>query len=59
MKIYCRNCKYEGLLICKIMSKNSIDNEYTNRCEGFKKVTDNKNGDCKNYERKWYKFWVK
>ena len=57
-KVYCKNCKFEGFLLCNLMSKSSIQNKYTNRCEGFKILTENTDGDCKHYKRKWYKFWI-
>ncbi len=47
-KVYCINCKYEkpdarnGLEPCKI-------HPYSRTNRGF---------DCKDYKRKWWKFWI-
>jgi len=64
MKVYCKDCKYIRYIInhepvqhagfygC-ILSKYS---PFTPWADCSKK---NKDGDCKEYKRKWRKFWVK
>lgn len=63
MKVYCKNCKY--IVKCGIRGIHL-------RCAAGKKEKDfygttwyhdscknkNKNCDCKDYHRKWWKFWT-
>lgn len=72
-KVYCKNCKHCFLIYnyisvlygnveykCKANQRLEIDfygnKMYTNTEDCLLK---NINQDCLNYERKWYKFWVK
>jgi len=70
-KIYCKNCKwckyreFAALGVnwgwfCKLKDITTIDSvghkkiDFSNSdCEKL-----NQNFDCKNYKRKWYKFWI-
>jgi hypothetical protein len=66
-KIYCSNCKYcywsdyssyGGDYCCKLLLQ--LDSNFyriykvDTRCEDK-----NKNNDCLDYKRIWYKFWIK
>lgn len=55
IKVYCKNCEYCGFdsEFCK------IKNEYTNQeYRGAElKNAKNRDGDCKDYKKKWYLFW--
>lgn len=60
-KVYCKNCKYSGILgIC--LSKKprksvySGEDELLTYPEGYKHK--NKFGDCKDYKKAWRKFWI-
>ena len=71
-KIYCKNCKYfrqrgrsayhrwdKDFPFCKVHKKKvhtfgKIKTEYG----GFPNIM-NENNDCKNYKRKWWKFWLR
>ena len=65
-KVYCNNCKYykkyKGAGPLKSCAPNFHRNfskcyEYYAMKEGAK--WHNENNDCKNYTRKWWKFWIK
>lgn len=71
-KVYCKNCKYYWnrayqyigyVPVSDVCLKKSI--VYTDAIgdKRVKNIVDctivNKNNDCKDYKRKWYKFWVK
>lgn len=58
-KVYCKNCKYKGIWMCNLPRKNEIINPFDGRCIGFKVNPNNSTGECKYYERKWWKFWVR
>ena len=61
-KVYCRKCKYKirgwhfdnGEICCRktesLKNEFSDKEQYYNRCS-----TVNKNGECENYKKKWYK----
>lgn len=63
-KVYCKNCQYitrcdQGYMACSFNAKKI--NEYTDndyfklrRLEVY-----NFNGNCLDYKKKWWKFWVK
>lgn len=61
-KVYCCNCKYyrehfkeDFCEKSKTINPSAIRLEYIYlSCEHV-----NKNNDCPNYKRKWWKFWVK
>lgn len=60
MQVYCTNCKYyTNDWTCADRCKKIILRDYLG-C----KILDscalkNKKCDCKDYEKKWYKFWIK
>ncbi len=45
-KAFCENCKYWNKKECDIEFKVQFESQY-------------KDKDCPNYQRKWWKFWVK
>ena len=60
MKIYCFNCRNvcpytAGCYKKKTKESNAL---YKSETLGSCRVI-NANNDCKNYQRKWWKFWVK
>ena len=68
MRRLCMNCRFEvgSLLICDatVWSKEKYLNVYNGKERRyFSKYVEpcevNKNLDCKYYQRKWWKFWVK
>lgn len=61
-KKYCKNCKYDSSfwhLMGKV--KKEVYEKSTGRWRDVHccSYIDNENNDCKYYEKKWYKFWVK
>ena len=62
MKVYCKNCKWDGggIIIGDYCQYELRFMGTYETGEGIiKKKNRNKNGNCKCYNRKWYKFWVK
>lgn len=61
MKVYCNNCKYgEGLREdISYCAKVRIGEGYTNHPYYLSKKTFNDKGECKDYKRKWFSFWIK
>ncbi len=67
MTISCTNCKYFSEVSVSAMGMgyyyNSCTNPRTPRINNINIRQEahhiNKNHDCKEYERKWWKFWVK
>jgi hypothetical protein len=64
-KVYCCNCKYYTLWTIDCLHKTNAD-LYRDNVTGETRYriwefpsSLNSNGECKNYERKWWKFWVK
>lgn len=69
MKVYCNDCKFEcftgtsrplssHLHFCR---RKRIYNKFINEWIGKLKsdFKPNERGNCKYYDRKWWKFWVK
>jgi len=64
MKVYCRKCRYSecdrwlgcfyryGTTIYTGARKHTSLTDTT-----LNKIEQNKNGDCKNYKRKWWQIW--
>jgi hypothetical protein len=52
MKVYCKNCFHTHITFYSVIRKKII----YQCCFGD---DINENNDCKEYKRKWYKFWVK
>ena len=69
-KVYCKNCKYFGsamnipTLTCLEVYKEKLTNEYTGEVKYKNKRALspselNSDGNCKYYQRKWWKFCIK
>jgi hypothetical protein len=61
-KVYCKNCKY----YCGPIFENPCGKYWIIKSKYTGEITktewndnNNKNGDCKYYKRKWWKFWIK
>lgn len=52
-KVFCKNCKYYIDNVCYYALVDVEDKKLR-----IVKL-ENKNNDCKYYERKWWKFWIK
>jgi len=72
MNIYCINCKFfvvrnarRGITGCWKMKESAIPLNYLKPIDKFKPMVPdnvdypNKEGNCKFYQRKWWKFWVR
>lgn len=61
-KVYCKNCKWNSYLKCNFIKPRIERNKFTGiqvkLGYGWKDKR-NKNGECKDYQRKWWKFWIK
>ena len=58
-KIYCKNCRYLGFdyfgfHIC--LNQYSVD--YYGKKWYVECCSKNENNNCKDYKRKWWKFWI-
>jgi len=57
-KVYCKDCgRYDGADYCYLLTKEInfvTGNKIIERWDCGKK---NEIGDCKDYQRKWWKFW--
>ncbi len=64
MKVYCRNCKHVGWTggdwcDCPRIRRGNKYSGITYWKGVVRKSEENKNGDCKTYKRKRWKFWIK
>ena len=60
-KVFCDNCKYSETEDLFEDGSRCLfpDSLYTGRMGKMKfKSSRNRKGDCKDYKRKWWKFWV-
>ena len=62
-KVYCKDCKffnnynYQALCVMSTKNKNYI---FGGQCYSEQLVIEkNKNGNCRDYQKKRYKFWIK
>ena len=69
MKVYCRNCKHDSSMFlwpsewCNYEDHTAKKDDFTGtliRAKSWptKKMERNKDGNCKYYQRKWWKLWV-
>ena len=64
-KVYCKNCKfvrvnrYSGQYTFIYECRNDPEYDPIGRAKHDFCEDKNSNFDCKEYKRKWYKFWVK
>lgn len=57
-KVYCRDCKY-SLWDSNICRHGVTYNKYIDKKESYRqKDRFNENGECEEYKRKRWKFWV-
>jgi hypothetical protein len=58
--VYCKNCRHvydwDFPDMCKV--EGTYINYYGNKSYKIKCSSKNEMKDCKDYERKWWKFWV-
>lgn len=72
-KVYCSDCKWQRdgcsslvpsivpyLKICAHPARRKVENKYSHPRVTYRSECKdvNKNGECKDYERKWWKFWA-
>lgn len=66
MRVYCKNCKHRntwyrenGYLRCCPGEISKFTGQYVEEhSQDLYPESDNGEGDCKDYKRKWWKFWV-
>lgn len=69
-KVYCSNCRYFSESdfgnVCEAPTGKIIKDNYAYKIHKervnksvYHENYPNKNGDCKYYKRKWWKFWIK
>jgi hypothetical protein len=57
--VYCKNCEHYSLFFYRCYAE-VRKNPYTGRYSGTSRwCEENYSGNCPNYKRKWWKFWVK